>query len=642
MMHRFIVVIFFWLFSLHAIAMPVYVLPVISASQGAPQSSQATQAVALSTGKIIINPSVYRQYGIHTVSGLLHSAIGAYAQGGSMPNSEIYLKGKPAMVMLNGVPLSNFSMQDDDLNIIPFTAIAKVVVTSSADGVRYGNQTTGSVINIITKKAGSDPNNITFTAGYPWQSGLSLFVNHKWQSGWFATGTLSGNYNNGYRVHSQNSHQNVRITLGKDYGQSAFSGTLWTAHDDMNYAGALDGKQLNKPTGSVESRQSRYRTLTSGASAHWHQQLVRNWFFNVDSLFRHQAGRGQFPGESFSEDYDNVGITPTLTGTTAIWGHKLKSTLGTDITYDDYSDSFSPLAAKRKQFAGFYQLMLPIAKGLSVKGGYRFAYVRTTADEGSAITHRSNRSTFNDVSVTLHYRFNKHWSSYIERVEGYQLPFIDQQTYSSSGQFITSFALKPTTSVTYQGGVVMHYATLEASVDLYQINDKNEVGFVCTSATLCANVNLPKTRARGISATESWHLTKQISWQNTINAEQHKFVQSGDNSIESGNTVPGVPLVTWLSLVRYQFLPSWTWSISGQYERSYFAEGDYGNQGPKAPYDIIMDSSLAYQHKAWLVSLAVNNLTNRTYYEDTSFVGPTVLYYPADGISGILTVSYNF
>ena len=615
---------------------PIYRLPVITN-----QLANNNNGISYLGSTISVNAQPYRTMGINSVNGLLHSALGLQVKYGNAPNPQIYLRGKPTLVLLNGIPISNFSMQPDDLNLIPFASVKKVVVMPAVNGARYGNQTTGGAINIITQQPGTSPNTITITGGFPWQSHLAVHLNHTWQNGWFASSTISGDYDNGYRNHNETNQQDVHLTLGKHYDNGTITGSIWSARNDVNYPGALTDNQLNKPTYSDSSRQSRFKTWTSGGSLNWQQQFNHHWQLQVNSLYRHQDGKAYFPGFSFYQGYDTVELQPTVIGQWQGLGRTVHSQFGTDIVYDSYDDTYTPKNAHRNQYAVFYQMTVPIAGKLSLTSSYRFAYVRTKTDQAN-LNQQSNHDDLHDVSLQLHYQFNPHWHGYIERLEGYQLPFIDQQTYTSNGQIIDSFALVPTTSTTYQMGITAHYSQVDGSIALYQINDKNEVGYTCVSDSVCANVNLPKTRARGITAMENWHITPTVAWQNTLDAQKHVFTTSGSNAVRNGNTVPGAALITWASMLRYHFLPEWTWRLSSQYDNAYFADSDFGNQDRKVPSSIILNTALSYHHQSWLATLTVNDIADTTYFADASYVAPAVYYYPANGREILLTVQYAF
>ena len=625
-------------------ATPVYELPVIAAK---PQAQTTTtnpldSAVVIHGNQTIIHADAYQNAGIQSLAQLLQNTVGAQVQSGTSPNPVIYLRGKPALVLINGMPLANFSLQADDLNIMPFDAIDKIVVSQSSNGVEYGNQSTGGVINIITKQTGKAQSSVTLNTGYPRQLGGSAYLNKAWQDGWFTAATLSRQYQHGYRVHSTQNQGNSSFTLGKHYQTGTWQAQAWYARNDIEYAGRLTQDQLNNPTQSVESRQTDFLTNTAGINGQWQQQISSLWQLDVNTQYREQQGKANGASFAFYQDYQHVGLTPTLTGYIHTLDRDLTLKLGTQYTYDDYDDTCTPKNAHRNQIAGFTNLTIPLVPSWDVDVGYRFAYIGTKTDQ-SSLDKQSDYTTLNDISVKLTHHINTHWSAYLERLEGYQLPYIDQQT--DTGQVVSGFALSPTTSSTYETGVNANYAEVQAHFSLFQTNDKNDIGYVCQPGSfICSNINLPKTRIRGVTASANWQITHQLTWQNAFNAWQREFTESGANNVTDGKDVPGAAPITWSSTVGIQLTPAWYWSVTSHYEYAYYPDGDYANAASKVPSYFTFSSSLHYLHRPWEVTLSGYNLTDKRYFDSTSYVAgtQTTYYYPADGRTVILSLRYLF
>ena len=371
-------------------------------------------------------------------------------------------------------------------------------VTQSADGGMDGDQSTGGVVNIITRQPSQASDSISFMLGNPWQTQVSADLNQGWENGWLAGLDLGGDYNSGYQDHSESSQQNVSTTIGRQYAGGEVITGFWMANQNIDYPGGLTAAELSPPTQSIVSEQSEFSTLTSGANLNWKQDLANLWQWNLLSSYRHQNGNATFEDPdigNFSQSYNSANLEPELQGNTPLLNRTLHSTLGFDFNYDSYHQTYDPENAYRNQYATFYRASLPLLTNLLFTATDRMAYIQTHSDEID-LSDQSNYTTLNDLSLKLSKPISHHWDSYIERLEGYALPFIDEQTDSGNGQAITGFALNPTTSTTYQAGLTARYQKITGAFSIYQINDENEIGYLCQSSLQCANINLPDTPER--------------------------------------------------------------------------------------------------------------------------------------------------
>lgn len=99
-------------------------------------------------------------------------------------NQTVYLRGadpKYTLILIDGVPVSDVSYNDYkfDLNLIPVSSIARIEIMRGGYASLYGSGAAAGVINIITKKGGAKPFNVTagVSAGsygtYREQAGIS-------------------------------------------------------------------------------------------------------------------------------------------------------------------------------------------------------------------------------------------------------------------------------------------------------------------------------------------------------------------------------------------------------------------------------------------------------------------------------------
>lgn len=126
---------------------------------------------ASQTGKVItvITQKDLQHESGKTLGAVLNEQPGITINGsGGTPgtNQTLYLRGadpKYTLILIDGVPVSDVSYINNefDLNLIPLTAIERIEIMRGGYSTLYGSGAAAGVINIILKKGGQQPFNIT-------------------------------------------------------------------------------------------------------------------------------------------------------------------------------------------------------------------------------------------------------------------------------------------------------------------------------------------------------------------------------------------------------------------------------------------------------------------------------------------------
>jgi vitamin B12 transporter len=132
---------------------------------------------ASGTGKVmtIITQKDLQQRSGETLGTILDEQPGITINGSSESpgtNQTVYMRGadpKYTLIMIDGVPVNDVSYNDYkfDINLIPLSAIERIEIMRGGYAALYGSGGAAGVINIITKKGGQRPFNVTagFTGG---------------------------------------------------------------------------------------------------------------------------------------------------------------------------------------------------------------------------------------------------------------------------------------------------------------------------------------------------------------------------------------------------------------------------------------------------------------------------------------------
>lgn len=126
---------------------------------------------ASQTGKVIsvITQKDLQREGGRSLGAILNEQPGITINGsGGTPgtNQTLYLRGadpKYTLILIDGIPLSDISYinSEFDLNLIPLNSIERIEILRGGYSTLYGSGAAAGVINIITRKGGKHPFNVT-------------------------------------------------------------------------------------------------------------------------------------------------------------------------------------------------------------------------------------------------------------------------------------------------------------------------------------------------------------------------------------------------------------------------------------------------------------------------------------------------
>jgi iron complex outermembrane receptor protein/outer membrane receptor for ferrienterochelin and colicins len=122
-------------------------------------------------------------------------------------------------VLIDGIPARENYFGTVDLSMLPADSIAKITVTKGASSVLYGSDTLGGVINIVTKKGGSEPRT-SFTASFGENATANYFLNHGGSVGnlnyWFSGGYQTSD---GFNLSGDFDSDDPNVGLGSSYNE---------------------------------------------------------------------------------------------------------------------------------------------------------------------------------------------------------------------------------------------------------------------------------------------------------------------------------------------------------------------------------------------------------------------------------------
>ena len=553
------------------------------------------------------------------------------------------------LVLVDGRRVNNVDLSGVDWTQIPKDQVERIEIVRGSGSVLYGDNATGGVINIITKRPGK-----TFTAqaegvggSYGYYKGtasaggtwgpLSAIVNANYQdtNGYRENGFLTAKDLGGRIVYDLN--ENISFNLSGNFHQ-----------DDQGLPGGLPKAIYDVARRATQAPDDHAKTndwyLDLGTKAKF-----GDWGrFEMDLSYRDREVNDHNPSFFFADNRSLTtwAVTPRYILEKPIWTFPNKLIFGLDF-YSSDSTVFSELlpsglplsrAEVRKNSTGLYALdEFSILQNLILSLGFREEWA--TYDFLQDVPRLNDKTHENEpaFNVTLNYLFDKKSSVYLGVRRSFRFPVTDELL-----QFFPTFEvnpdIKPQVSYQYEAGVRHAFTDwIEANLTLFWIETHNEIFF---NPVTFANQNFPQTRRQGI---EVGAKAKPFRWL-SLWANYSYINPTLQQQPYSGNTIPGVPRNKGSIGANVRIWNNLSFNAVATFVGSSFLISDWANQVNKNPWWYTIDASLSYAWKGFKAFAGVNNLTNQKYaqWAVTNGTGTAQSWYASPQRNFIGGVSYTF
>ncbi|MDF2940062.1 MAG: btuB [Gammaproteobacteria bacterium] len=624
----------------------IYQLPEVDASAKPPLSYQQSSSVG---NQIVISASQIQRAGVTNLAQLLNNTAGVQYIAGLGSEPQILIHSEPALIMVDGEAMTNFSMSEPDIGLIPLSEIKEIIISPGVAGAEYGNQSLGGVINIVTQSAFKPEKKISVSLGSALMSQESVILSGPLSQENAYRINAQNEYDQGYRESSQQSTNQLGFKLEHDSQNGSLHLSLYGLNQNSHYPGYLTDAQIaQSATQSIASQgQGDEESNTGLAELAWTKNINNNWQSKTNLSYRQQVAQSNLEG-IFDQNYQTVVINPELDGAIG----KLQTKAGISLSNETYNYTSPTLYsniqdANQQQYSGYGSLVFPLPKQISLSANGRLLAIDTHAQFFNNAAYQFNQPSDQTqnmglLSLNLSKQFNAHTQGYIRRAMGYQLPFIDESNYTANPN--TGFGLKATTSTAYETGVNWHHGQWQSDAEVFLINLNNEIGYFTPPNGIAANYNLPSTRREGMSLDAQYEPTLKWTLRVSGTLMSNRFREGSD----SGNVIPGASEILSNFSASYQI--SQIWSIYGEslYTGSQYAEGDNANISQAVPSYWLFNLALNAEFPEWMFSFRVDNLANTQYnlaavYDQFIAATPNnnIAYYPAPGRTAMLQISYR-
>lgn len=578
---------------------------------------------------IIISAQQIRQSNVQNVIELLQSLAFLHLTSltGNVQQLSIGIRGfggnaaLNSLILLNGVPLSNSDLSNPELSLIAIQDIERVEISLGSEGVLYGNQAVGGVINFITKTGTRSSQGIQLTAG-----NFATLTSYGYLSK--KIGNLEW-YQSAQYLQSHQFRQHNRIQQAQLFGNLRYlydSGDIQLDYalmqNNMLFAGALNQTQV-----LIDRTQAQNdRDFTNGNELFFHfknhQHLNSHWQIQTDISERSDQHHLLLTSP-FTQAHQQFRFEPLLAG-----DFQHESILaGTQFMLENYHLDASAfhLQTESQQKDYFIMSKTHLSEAIQFILGFRFANLETNI-------HSTSGDNFNhsvEVSTQgIEAKLNPHLSWFIRRDGNFRFPKTDEMTFTPQGKL----GLNTQTGISYETGFNYDILALIGKINLYQLDLDNEIAFDPHRTPVQpfgANRNLDPTRRRGLILENAYYLNRKITITNSLNLT-HPTFRTGELK---GKHIPFVPEVADSVSLNYQFTPCWNAITQIVYTGKRFPIYDDFNQFPQEPHILLLNIAINYHLKHLFIEGRINNITNHTYnsYVGVDLNSQSQFYYPAPG-----------
>ena len=550
------------------------------------------------------------------------------------------------LVLVDGRRVNDIDLSGVDWSQIPIDQVERIEILRGSGSVLYGDNATGGVINIITKRP-SKPFSVHAEAvggSYGYYRGaasvggtwgpLSAILNASYQDtdGYRENGFLRAKDIGGKIIYDLN--ENISFNLNGSFHQ-----------DDQGLPGGLPKAIYEVDRRATLAPNDKAKTddwyLSLGTKAKF-RDFGR---FEMNLSYRSREINDHFQSYFF-EDNRNLttwAVTPRYIFEKPLWTLPNKLIFGLDF-YSSDSNVFSQSAfgsnrvGVTKQSTGFYLLdEVSILNNLILSLGFREEWV--AYDLFQDVPRFKDKTHENEPAwnVGLNYLFGPQSSAYLSVKRSFRFPVTDELI-----QFFPVFqvnpGMKPQTGYQYEAGVRHAFTDqIEANLTLFWIETHDEIFFNPVTFT---NENFPKTRRQGI---EVGAKAKPLQWLSLWG--NYSYINPTlQQRPYSGNTIPGVPMNKGSIGADFNVWKGLSFNARATFVGSRYLISDWNNRVDKLDGYYTIDAKLSYSWKGLKAFVGVNNLTNKKYAEwaVTNAAGTNQLFYSSPERNFFGGISYTF
>ncbi len=533
------------------------------------------------------------------------------------------------LVLVDGRKLNNPSLAAPDFSTIALKDVERVEITQGSAGTLYGDQATGGVINVITKRSEGMRGNLEVGRG---TDDFELYrgsISQDLGNGVFYRISGEKKLGDNYRVNNEANYSNMLAYLGYEKDSYTVFAEVLRVEDDLNLANSLNRASINANRRQSDADGDFTNLTTDAYRIGGDFALSDDWTLKAEYTDRATDSNG-YAGFSgvWSGSTTVETLSPRLVGNIGIAGGDILVTSGIDLQESDYQSEYTGADSEQKLTDFYAQAIVPVAEKMNMTIGGRYSELKET-DNLTATVNEDDISVF---QLGFTYQISAASRFFLRLDEGFRWANVDENGFSDkpAGEI-----LDPQESSSMEVGIETRINNIALSALLYDMTIDNEI-FYDSTAGYGANSNLEQSDRSGVVLDSSWAIAERVNVQlnySYVDAE----VSAGDFK---GNTVPFVAKQTANFVATFEATDTWSVYVDAQHTGSRFGANDDANSGGKLGGYTVFNANINGDFEQLSFNFRANNLTGKKYDGFASIVYNYA--YPAKGRTYEMTVSYNF
>jgi len=541
-----------------------------------------------------------------------------------------------SLILIDGFPLLNPSLLAPNFNSFALADIESIEIYPGSEGIKWGDQAVGGVVNIITKRPEKFMFNFYGGIGSYNQRFVNAVIGNKFQNGFFLK--LSGFYNNDdhYRDHSNQKDQNQALQAGIEYESGEININAKLYGDRVEFPGGLTKEEYDaNPQQAQAYGKDNFINFTTSLLQLLNKQILNDSFLVENRVMYYKTIGDGFMFSEFDRSDQMTLLSSRLNGDF----DNQEILLGYEGRFSkyDFLSSYVQDKANTLQNNVFANIDINANKILVVNVGSRYALQENKFEVSPTDkTNSLNKVFVTEVGVKLN--FNNYGTYYIRRSENFRFPKANEETWLPEGVD----SLKMQTGDSYEiGGEVLNKFS-KTQVNIYALLLNNEIAFDPTETPenpFGSYSNFDKTKRLGGSLSEYIKLNNKLMMNAQLNYVDARF-ESGEFK---GKKIPAVPGFNSNFGIDYDFYPNFRAKYIALYNGPQYASQDNANVSDEMAGYWLHTVALQHIKKTYNISFEVNNLLDQKYatwvFYDAFSKNNT--YYPGTGRTYLLTVKLN-
>lgn len=560
-------------------------------------------------------------------------------------------------LLIDGVPVNELDVHNSlQINMVPIEDIERIEIIPGAGTVVYGNNASGGVINIITKKTNMI-NKTTTTIG---SEGGSHGSQKTFAYVTASDGKISAKLyvndekNDGYRDYAKNNDKTVSATLRYDLDKDH---NIIVKHS--NYNSEKNSVSLLKKDELVDRTKSE---LDGKTKINREETIItyNNKFFNkldfnliYQEMENDKLYEGNSHGRKSETDFDSKkkSIKPKFRyeygkDNNLIFGYDYEdhNTIRDASSFYDFNKESNSIFILNKNRFNNFELM----------AGFRHEAADYTAKKTSNRTKAVAYDVIKDTSnqayeFGLNYLYSDTGNFYMRYEKTFLSPTPNQLVEKLlSGDYVANPKLESEISDSYEIGVKDYFLGSYVTASVYYSKTKDEIDFKSVKKTTgwgfasYEYYNIGQTLRKGIEITSEQRTENFVFMQgiNYVDAE----INSGENK---GKVIPGVSKIKATLGVNYKYNEKLDFKADLTYKSDYYIDdaNKYGKHNGRTLVDLTVNYRV---NPGFKVYGGINNLLAEEYYNSVG-LGMNyrtresyLLYDPAAERTFYLGATYQF